>query len=199
MRFVHKYTIGKLTQSQKSCRSLDFYGTEDLNFTILNIQYTHCTFALLFWARNFFAIWIIFITIIHFLFNFFTLIAHSQNLLVFRYHTNPCYESGFALILGSRIHIKVKSRIRIRIEGKIQELCKLKMKPRRAVDFHNGGVETQNGAVEGLTTNGGRIFESQDTDPHQSEKSDLDPHQVKRWIRILSLPYLSAIFPRTEN
>jgi hypothetical protein len=51
------------------------------------------------------------------------------------------------------------------------------MKPRRsAVDFHNGGVETQNGAVEGLKTNG-RRFASQDTDPHQSEKSDPNPHQ----------------------
>jgi hypothetical protein len=57
------------------------------------------------------------------------------------------------------------------------------MKPRRAVYFHNGGVETQNGAVEGLKTNG-RRFESQNKDPHQSEKSDPDPHQVKRWIRI---------------
>ncbi len=57
------------------------------------------------------------------------------------------------------------------------------MQPWRAVDSHNGGVETQNGAVEGLKTNG-RRFESQDTGPHQSEKSDPDPHQVKRWIRI---------------
>jgi hypothetical protein len=80
--------------------------------------------------------------------------------------------------------------------------------PRRAVDFHNGGVKTQNEAVEGLKINS-RRFESQDTDPHQSEKSDPDPHQVKRWIRIrntgitqrydVSLPSLIAIFPRTEN
>jgi hypothetical protein len=59
----------------------------------------------------------------------------------------PVLRIRIRIILGSRIHIKVKSRIRIRIEVKIQELWRLKMKPRRAIDSHNGGVETQNGAV----------------------------------------------------
>jgi hypothetical protein len=80
--------------------------------------------------------------------------------------------------------------------------------PRRGVDFHNVGAETQNGAVAGLKTNG-RRFESQNTDPHQREKSDPNPHQSEKrdpdpqhWYNPeydLSLPYLSAIFPRTEN
>jgi len=46
-----------------------------------------------------------------------------------------------------RIHIILGSRIRIR----------LKKEPWRAVDSHNGSVEAQNGAVEGLCTSGGRI------------------------------------------
>jgi hypothetical protein len=49
-------------------------------------------------------------------------------------------------------------RIRIRIFGevKIQMLYRyrLKMEPWRAVNAYNGGVEAQNGAVEGLKTSG---------------------------------------------
>jgi hypothetical protein len=40
--------------------------------------------------------------------------------------------------------------IRIRSKVKIQELSKLKLEPWMAVDAQNGGVETQNGGLEGL-------------------------------------------------
>ncbi len=51
-----------------------------------------------------------------------------------------------------RVHSKVKCRIRIRIQVEIQDLWrfKLQMESWRAVAAHNGGVEAQNGAVEGL-------------------------------------------------
>ncbi len=53
---------------------------------------------------------------------------------------------------GSRIRVKVESRIRIRIKIKIQEPWKLKkMELWRVVNTSNGGVEAQNGAVEGLS------------------------------------------------
>jgi hypothetical protein len=38
-----------------------------------------------------------------------------------------------------------------------QELLRLKIEPWRAKDAHNGGVEVQNGAMEGLETNGRRF------------------------------------------
>jgi hypothetical protein len=41
-----------------------------------------------------------------------------------------------------------------RVKDKIQKLYRLKMGPCRAVDAYNGGVEAQNGAVEGLKTSG---------------------------------------------
>ncbi len=53
------------------------------------------------------------------------------------------------------------------------------MEPSRAVDAHSWGVEAQNGAVEGLQTNG-RIFPDPDPHPHQSENSDPDPHQNEK-------------------
>ncbi len=49
---------------------------------------------------------------------------------------------------GSRIRIKFESWIRIVL--KIQKLFKLNMELWRAVDANSGGVEAQNGAVEGL-------------------------------------------------
>jgi hypothetical protein len=49
-----------------------------------------------------------------------------------------------------RIRINLGYWIRIRISVKFQELYKLKMEPSRAVDAHNGGVEVQNKALEGL-------------------------------------------------
>jgi hypothetical protein len=49
---------------------------------------------------------------------------------------NQGFGSGFAWIL-----IVFGSWIRIRINIKIQELLRLKMKPWRAVDAQNGGVE----------------------------------------------------------
>jgi hypothetical protein len=47
------------------------------------------------------------------------------------------------IVFGSwiRIRIRVKSWIRIHINIKIQELLRLKMKPWRAVDAQNGGLE----------------------------------------------------------
>ncbi len=58
------------------------------------------------------------------------------------------------ILFGSWIWIKirfwVKSLIRIRSKVKIQELSKLKLEPWMAVDAQNGGVETQNGGLEGL-------------------------------------------------
>ena len=48
---------------------------------------------------------------------------------------------------------------RIRIKVNIHELNRHKMEPWRAVDANNGGVDAQNGAVEGLLT-GGRRFAS---------------------------------------
>jgi hypothetical protein len=47
-----------------------------------------------------------------------------------------------------QIIITVKRRIRIFIKVKLQELRRLKMEPRRAVDADNGGMEAQNRAVE---------------------------------------------------
>jgi hypothetical protein len=59
-----------------------------------------------------------------------------------------------------RIHITLKSLIRVRstvkswiwlrVKVKIHELSKLKMKPWRAVEAQNRGVEAQNGDLEGL-------------------------------------------------
>jgi hypothetical protein len=49
-----------------------------------------------------------------------------------------------------RIRIRVKSRIRNRVRVKIQELWRFKMEPWRIVDDHNGGIESQNRAVQGL-------------------------------------------------
>jgi hypothetical protein len=71
------------------------------------------------------------------------------------------------------IHIKVKCWIRIR---KIQ---KLKIKPLRAVDAHNGCMEAQNGALEGTKTSG-RIADSH----HFEEELVGISIEVKSWIRI---------------
>jgi hypothetical protein len=50
---------------------------------------------------------------------------------------------------GIRIRIRVKSWIRIRNKVKIQKLLRLIIQPWRAVDAHNRGLETLNGALEG--------------------------------------------------
>jgi hypothetical protein len=57
------------------------------------------------------------------------------------------------IIMGTwiRICVKVKGWILFCIKSKIQELKRLK---NGAVDAHNGGVVVQNGALEGLYTNG---------------------------------------------
>jgi hypothetical protein len=61
------------------------------------------------------------------------------------------------------------------------------MGPRRAEDAHTGGVEAQNGTVEGLYARRRRslhhFHEEQDPDPYESmkvRKSDLDPHQSEK-------------------
>jgi hypothetical protein len=68
------------------------------------------------------------------------------------------------IILGNRIgsatERKVKKWIRIRIQAKIQELWRLRMDPRKAVDALNGDVDAQNGVMEA----GGR--DESDPDPH---------------------------------
>jgi hypothetical protein len=56
-----------------------------------------------------------------------------------------------------QIRTKVKRRVRIHIEDTILKLCGFKIEPWRAVDAHTAGVETQNGAVEGLYANGCRF------------------------------------------
>jgi hypothetical protein len=66
-----------------------------------------------------------------------------------------------------------ESRIRIRIKVKIQELRRLKMEPWRAVDAHNGDMETQNGVVVAGFLH--HFDEEQDPDPHLSERTDPDP------------------------
>jgi hypothetical protein len=64
--------------------------------------------------------------------------------------------SGFAwirIIFGKLIHphyCTVKARSGFALKSKFTELNRLKMEPWRAVDAHNGGVEAQFGAVEGL-------------------------------------------------
>jgi hypothetical protein len=51
-----------------------------------------------------------------------------------------------------------KSGSQSAFKSKIQELWRLKMPPRRAMNVHmNGGVEAQNGAMEDLQTNGSRL------------------------------------------
>ncbi len=64
---------------------------------------------------------------------------------------DPRFRIRIHIILGSliriRIRTKAKNLIRIRNKFKAQEL---KMEPWRAVNAHNGGMEAQNGAVEGL-------------------------------------------------
>ncbi len=47
-----------------------------------------------------------------------------------------------------RIRIRVKKWIRIRIKSRKSE--RLKKEPWRAVEAHNGGLETQNGVLDGL-------------------------------------------------
>jgi hypothetical protein len=55
------------------------------------------------------------------------------------------------------------------------------MEPRSAVEAHNGGVETQNGIVEGLYAVVAALHHfnekdpARDPDPHQSERSQADP------------------------
>jgi hypothetical protein len=58
-----------------------------------------------------------------------------------------------------QISIRVKSCIRIRIgtKVKVQKLKRLKIELWRAVDAHNGGLEAQNEALEGLETSGRRF------------------------------------------
>jgi hypothetical protein len=65
----------------------------------------------------------------------------------------------YALFFGNwiwiRIHIciRMKSLIRIRIsalKSKFRSSSRLKIKPWRAVDAQNGGVEARNGGLEGL-------------------------------------------------
>jgi hypothetical protein len=45
-------------------------------------------------------------------------------------------------------------RIRIRTKVKLKKLKRPKIEPLRAVDAHNGGLEAQTGAREGLQTSG---------------------------------------------
>ena len=57
------------------------------------------------------------------------------------------------------------------------------MELRRAFDDPNGGVETQNGALDGLETSGRRFAnfdKEQDPDP-ESEKPDPDP-DLQAWF-----------------
>ncbi len=70
------------------------------------------------------------------------------------------------IIWGSwiRTRIRVKSWIRIRTKVKIQEL----LRPNEAADAHNGGVEAQNGALEGLVADSHNFDEEQEPNP--------DPH-----------------------
>ncbi len=54
------------------------------------------------------------------------------------------------------------------------------MEPWRVLDAHNGGVGSQNWAVEGLMTSGRRSYhfdDWRDPDPHQIEKGDPEPYQ----------------------
>jgi hypothetical protein len=64
-----------------------------------------------------------------------------------------------------QIRLRVKSWIQIRI--KLETLGD----HNRAADVHNGGLEAQNGALDGLQTSGRRFpslpfVEEQDPDPH---------------------------------
>jgi hypothetical protein len=57
----------------------------------------------------------------------------------------------------TRIRIEVKRRIRIRIKVKINDLQRFIMESWKAVKVQNGGVEAQNGAIEGLYASGRRF------------------------------------------
>jgi hypothetical protein len=62
------------------------------------------------------------------------------------------------IILGSRIRIRAKSWIRMRIKVKIQELWRLKLELYNGCrDAYNYGLEAQNRALEGLWTGGRRL------------------------------------------
>ncbi len=71
--------------------------------------------------------------------------------------------------MGIWIRIRVKRWIRIRIKDNIQGLYRLKIEPLRDVDTNNGGVEAQNGALDGLKTSGHRLY-------HFEKKQAPDPH-----------------------
>jgi hypothetical protein len=75
------------------------------------------------------------------------------------YKLNSCYYllgylHGYQMCLSMKV--------------KTQKLYRLIIKPWRAVDAHNGGMEALNGALEGLYTSGHRSHhfdEEQDPDP----------------------------------
>jgi hypothetical protein len=52
--------------------------------------------------------------------------------------------TGHVLVRGSVESDPLQHKLRT------QELYRLKIEPRRTVDDHNGGLEDQNGALEGL-------------------------------------------------
>jgi hypothetical protein len=66
------------------------------------------------------------------------------------------------------------------------------MKPRRAVDAHNGGVWLKNGAYKKVWRPTDSHHFDKEQDPHQSEKRDTDPH--KKVIRNLPLNTVQAFY-----
>jgi hypothetical protein len=80
-----------------------------------------------------------------------------------------------------RIYIRISTKMsRIRTTGFGKPIRRLKIKLRRPLKAHRGGVKAQIGAIEVTDFN---LFDEEqdpDSEPHQSEKPDPYPHQSEK-------------------